>query len=88
MRAGSRDRARDRMRRAEAIVDELNIALDMSHGEIPQSLREIYLFCKRQLHTANVQGEPARVEQVAKLLGDLRESWDEIATQADAKRVA
>ena len=88
MHAGARDKAREKMRRAEAIVDELNITLDMSHGEIPQQLREIYLFCKRQLHTANVQGEPARIEQVSKLLADLRESWEELAAQADAKRVA
>ena len=88
LREGSRDRAREKMRRAEAIVDELNISLDMSHGEIPQSLREIYLFCKRQLHTANVQAEPARIDAVTKLLADLRESWNELAAQADAKRVA
>ena len=88
MHAGARDKAREKMRRAEAIVDELNISLDMSHGEIPQSLREIYLFCKRQLHTANVQAEPARIDAVTKLLADLRESWNELAVQADAQRVA
>ena len=88
MRAGSRDKAREKMRRAEAIVDELNLSLDMSHGEIPQSLREIYLFCKRQLHTANVEGEPARIESVTRLLADLRESWNELAVQAEATRVA
>lgn len=88
LRAGSRERARDKMRRAEAIVDELNISLDMSHGELPQSLREIYLFCKRQLHTANVQAEPARIDAVTKLLADLRESWNELAAQADARPVA
>lgn len=87
MREGSRDRARDKMRRAEAIIDELNLALDMSHGEIPRNLREIYTFSKRTLHTANVQVTPARIEVVVRLLTELRESWDDVATKADADRV-
>jgi flagellar protein FliS len=86
MREGDRDRSRDKMRRAEAIVDELNIALDMSHGEIPRSLREIYLFSKRTLHAANVHCDPQRIEAVTRLLADLRESWDEIASRAEAER--
>jgi flagellar protein FliS len=86
MREGQRDRARERMHRAEAIVDELNISLDMSHGEIPRNLRQLYMFCKRSLHTANVQGEPARVEAVTGLLSELRESWDEIAARAELER--
>ena len=86
MREGSKDRARDRMRRAEAIIDELNLSLEMKHGEIPRSLREIYIFCKRSLHTANVGVEPTRIEAVARLLASLRESWDEIAQRAEAER--
>jgi flagellar protein FliS len=85
MREGQRDRSREKMRRAEAIVDELNVCLDMSYGEIPQRLREIYMFCKRTLHTANVRAEPAGIEAVTRLLAELRESWDEIAAKADAE---
>jgi flagellar secretion chaperone FliS len=88
MREGQRDRSREKMRRAEAIVDELNVCLDMSYGEIPQRLREIYMFCKRTLHTANVRAEPAAIEAVTRLLSELRESWDEIATKAEAERIA
>jgi flagellar protein FliS len=88
MREGQRDRSREKMRRAEAIVDELNVSLDMSYGEIPQRLREIYMFCKRTLHTANVRAEPAGIEAVTRLLSELRESWDEVAAKADAERAA
>jgi len=88
MREGQRDRSREKMRRAEAIVDELNVCLDMSYGELPQRLREIYMFCKRTLHTANVRAEPAGIEAVTRLLSELRESWDEIAAKADAERAA
>jgi len=88
LREGERERSREKMRRAEAIVDELNITLDMSHGEIPARLREIYMFCKRTLHTANVKAEPQGVEAVVRLLADLRGAWDELAAKAEAERAA
>jgi len=79
MRAGDRERMRDRLRRAEAIVDELNLILDMRYGEIPAQLRALYLFSKRELQEASVNIEPERVEHVVQLLTDLRESWEQIA---------
>src|SRR5205085_2703134 len=57
MRVGNREQSRDRMRRAEAIVDELNYTLDLSYGQIPENLRMIYLFCKRQLIKANLESD-------------------------------
>ena len=83
MRAGDRERARERMRRAEAVIDELNWTLDMSHGEIPQRLRAIYLFSKRQLIRANLDAEPARIEGVVRLLTELRGAWATIVERAE-----
>ena len=85
MRVGDRERSRDRMRRTEAILDELLLTLDMSYGEIPLRLRSIYLFCKRELHEANVNVEPDRIDGVARLLADLRESWDTLASRDERK---
>jgi flagellar protein FliS len=79
MRSGDRERMRDRLRRAEAIVDELNLILDMRYGEIPAQLRSLYMFCKRELQEASVRLEAERVEHVVQLLTDLRESWEQIA---------
>jgi flagellar secretion chaperone FliS len=79
MRAGDRERMRDRLRRAEAIVDELNLILDMRYGEIPAQLSSLYLFCKRQIQEASIKVEPERVDHVVHLLTDLRESWEQIA---------
>jgi flagellar protein FliS len=86
MRDGDRERARDRLRRAEAIVDELNISLDMSYGEVPERLRSIYLFCKRQLSEATCAFDPEKVSVVQRLLVPLREAWDgaQRAERADA----
>jgi flagellar protein FliS len=79
MRASDTERARDRMRRAEAIIDELNLSLDMSYGQIPDGLRSLYLFCKRQLREANLGAEPERVDHVVRLLRELRDGWEAAA---------
>ena len=71
--------ARDRIRRAEAIIVELNYSLDMSHGAIPKQLRFIYLFCKRHLVQSSIQKDPAGVEAVIGLLSELRDAWERIA---------
>ena len=83
MRAGRWEQSRERMRRAEAVIDELNWTLDMSHGEIPQRLREIYLFSKRQLIRANLDAEPARIDAVVRNLTELRAAWATIVERAD-----
>jgi flagellar secretion chaperone FliS len=79
MRGGDRERARTCMRKAEAIIDELNGSLDMSVGELPDRLRSIYHFCKRHLIHANVMEDAAAIDTVVGLLADLRESWDRAA---------
>lgn len=83
LRAGNREQSRNRMARAEAIIDELNWSLDMSYGQIPENLRLIYLFCKRQLIKANLESDPAPIDAVGRLLADLRESWARIAERAE-----
>jgi flagellar protein FliS len=89
MRAGKLDVETNRMRRAEAIIDELNLSLDMELGEVAQQLRGIYLFCKRHLTRARLDRDPSRIDDVSRLLADLRESWQTVAGgAADAARVA
>jgi flagellar protein FliS len=67
------------LNRAGAILDELLATLDPAAGEMTGRLGEIYLFCKRELLTAQTKRDPRRIERVAKLLGELREAWAEIA---------
>jgi flagellar protein FliS len=69
----------DRLQRAEAIISELNSTLDMSAGEIADRLRGIYVFCRRYLSEARLERDPAKIEKVSQLLGELRESWAQIA---------
>jgi flagellar protein FliS len=84
MRAGNREAARERMRRAEAVIDELNWSLDMNYGEVAQRLRAIYLFSKRRLIRANLDSDPAPIDGVVRMLAELREAFAQAAERADS----
>jgi flagellar protein FliS len=71
--------AGEKLRRAEAIIDELLATLDMSVGEIAQQLQALYVFFKEHLMAARLEQSPAKVEQVARLMRELRTSWATIA---------
>jgi flagellar protein FliS len=79
MRANDLAQSNDRLQRAEAIISELNVTLDMSAGEIADRLRAIYLFSRRQLTEARLERDPQKIETVSRMLGELRESWAQIA---------
>jgi flagellar protein FliS len=81
MREGNKNQSLDRMRRAEAILDELTVTLDPKRGgEIATNLREIYGFCRRHLIKSWSDQDPELIEEVSGLLKELREAWDEIAS--------
>jgi flagellar secretion chaperone FliS len=89
-RGGQHQMFLDRLRRGEAIIDELNVTLDMSQGgEVAARLRSIYLFCKRHLVEAHLKRDASHIDEVVRLLTDLRESWQQLAVQgASADRPA
>jgi flagellar secretion chaperone FliS len=69
-----------KLRRAEAIIDELHSSLDKERGgEIASRLEGIYVFCKRHLMEARIERDPAMIDKVSELLGELRGAWAEIA---------
>jgi flagellar secretion chaperone FliS len=79
-RQGNRSVARERLRRAQAIIAELNQTLDMSQGQIAHNLRSIYTFSTRHLIDSTLNGNPDGYEQVAKLLQELRVGWARAAS--------
>ena len=52
---GAWTHASDRIAKAEAIVDELLITLDLEAGEVAHRLQGIYVFCKKLLIEARIQ---------------------------------
>jgi flagellar protein FliS len=79
---GSWLHAGEKLSRAEAIIDELLATLDMDAGEIAERLQAIYVFCKARLIEARLQRDDGRVDQVARLLGELRSAWAEVKPPA------
>jgi flagellar secretion chaperone FliS len=80
MRADDHLLADAKLRRAEAIVDELHATLDMERGgQIASRLEGIYVFCKRHLMEARVARDAGMIDKVSELLGELREAWATIS---------
>ncbi len=89
LRAGNQRVFLDRVQRAEAIIKELNVTLDMQRGgEVAERLRAIYQFCNLHLTAATMEGDAAKVEDVIRLLSELRESWQQIAGAPPAMTAA
>jgi flagellar secretion chaperone FliS len=83
MRAGHLAAAGSRLQRAEAIVEELLSTLDIEQGGVIASrLQGIYVFCMRHLMEARIERDADKIERVAELLSELRDSWVEIAATA------
>ncbi len=71
--------ANAKLQRAEAIINELRTTLDRSAGDIATQLDSIYAFCQRHLLDARFKRDAGHIDHVAKLLGELREAWDQVA---------
>jgi flagellar protein FliS len=67
---------------AQDILSELMASLDFEKGGVlAKNLFSLYSFMTRRLLEANLKKDPAPLAEVKKLLGDLREAWDEISTR-------
>ncbi len=70
--------------KAQDIVAELNNCLNVEAApEIANDLRSIYNFIYRTLNEANIERSEGKILACIRILSDLREAWDEVATQAD-----
>ncbi len=79
MRDGRAGLAGEKLRRAEAIIDELLATLDMSVGEIAERLQALYLFFKEHLMSARLKQDAGKVDEVAGFMRELRSSWAAVA---------
>ena len=74
----------ERLGRATAIIDELQSTLDLSAGPIAERLDGIYVFCRRHLAEGLCERDPAKLEQVDRLLRRLRHAWAQAAASMAA----
>lgn len=73
------EQTHNKLRRAELIIDHLDGVIDDSQGEISQQLHAIYAFYIKHLNEARMTLDRGKVEEVSRLLGELREAWQQVA---------
>ena len=67
---------------AISIVSGLRASLDKENGrEIAASLDSLYDYMERRLVEANARNNPAGLDEVAKLMREIKVGWDEIRPQ-------
>ena len=67
---------------AQDILSELMASLDFEKGGVlAKNLFSLYSFMNRRLLDGNLKKDPVPLSEVKKMLGDLREAWDEISTR-------
>jgi flagellar protein FliS len=79
MRDGRVALAGEKLGRAERIIDELLATLDLSVGEVAERLQALYLFFKDHLMAARLNQDASKVDEVARLMRELRSAWGQIA---------
>lgn len=66
--------------KAIGIIEGLRSVLDKEKGgEIAINLNDLYEYMKKQLLLANLKNSPAQLDEVLRLLSDLRSAWVAIA---------
>lgn len=65
------------------ITSGLQASLDVeAGGELAQQLNALYDYMARRLLRANLHNDPASIEEVSRLLGELSEAWEAIGGSA------
>tara|TARA_B100000780_G_scaffold261525_1_gene214016 strand:- start:139 stop:555 length:417 start_codon:yes stop_codon:yes gene_type:complete len=63
------------------VVNGLKDCLDLSLGELPNNLRDLYEYIVDQLFKANRSSDREAIENVQSLLKTIRESWAQIPSE-------
>ena len=78
----SYDQANKQLLRAQDIITELILSLDMDKGgDIAKNLFNLYTYMKKELLNANIKKEKAPIQSVIKYLKELKEAWEKMDVQ-------
>jgi flagellar protein FliS len=65
--------------KAQAIVTELRVTLDMSQGVIAENLASLYAYVTDRLTDGRLKKSPDEVEEARRVMSELRSAWAQIA---------
>jgi flagellar protein FliS len=73
--------------KAISIIDGLRASLNFEQGgEIARNLGDLYDYMEHGLLESNLRNDPAKLDEVAKLLGEIRGAWEAIGPQRAVAR--
>ena len=67
--------------KAQDIITELIMSLNMEAGDISQKLFSIYTFFNKMLIEGNMKKDPKPILFVRKMVAELRDAWNQIANK-------
>jgi len=70
--------------RAQDIIMELLLSLNMEAGEIAEKLYSLYLYMNKRLMEANIYKKIEPIDEVLKMLTELKDVWAQIASKSTA----
>ncbi len=79
--AGDIGTSASRFTRAQDIVTELRVTLDMTQGEIAVNLASLYEYVGERLTAARLNKDMAEVGEAVRVMSDLRSAWAQIASR-------
>ncbi|MDD5065425.1 MAG: flagellar export chaperone FliS [bacterium] len=71
----------NKITRAQDIIMELLLSLNMEAGDIASKLYNLYIYMNKRLIEANIYKKTEPVDEVLKMLTELKEVWAQIASQ-------
>ena len=75
--------------RAKKIISELRVSLNMERGgEVGKSLYRMYTYMFNQLVDANIHKDAKKLEEVQKLMEELRSGWKTISNSGKPGKIA
>jgi flagellar protein FliS len=86
--AGHRERieiVHNNLLKAQNIISELQSCLNLRDGgDVANNLFRLYEFMNTRLREANVRKESENIRVVARLLGEIRDAWDQMLREQTA----
>lgn len=71
------EKAHNAILRAQAIIEELEVTLDMQY-ELSESIQQLYDYMGRRLVEANISKDLDILQEVKELMVELRDTWMEV----------
>ncbi|MCC5909266.1 MAG: flagellar export chaperone FliS [Clostridiaceae bacterium] len=78
-------KSNDAIQKAQAIIQELNITLDMQY-EISKNLRSLYTYILDKLVEANISKDKAILDEAGVMVTELRDTWKEAMKLAKMRK--